>query len=152
MLDKYASECSKKGVKILILPELFITGYEAEYYKKSAIQIPIDYCVAKDNKEKPNNPILYGIGSICMKYNIDIICGIAELQVNQVNDKASQNFNTALWMTFDGTIRTKYHKTHLWGEYERKYFDPPPFYGNIIGCFGLKIGLQICYDIEFVEG
>eukprot|EP00483_Globobulimina_turgida_P009294 UN09313 len=57
-------------------------------------------------------------------------------------------------MTFDGTIRTKYHKTHLWGEYERKYFDPPPFNGNsnIIECFGLKIGLQICYDIEFVEG
>lgn len=50
-----------------------------------------------------------------------------------------------------GQLLANYRKTHLWGDYEKKYFTPgntlcPPFLYK-----GISISMLICYDIEFPE-
>jgi (R)-amidase len=59
-------------------------------------------------------------------------------------------YNTALLLDKNGSIRLRYRKTHLWAHTDVGIFSP----GNsFFTCDvdGLRIGLLICYDVEFPE-
>ena len=44
-----------------------------------------------------------------------------------------------------------YRKSHLYGDYERSLFKPETPVSCIVELGGLKLGMLICYDVEFPE-
>ena len=147
-LDRYAKKASNKGAKIIATPEMYLPSYSNINYKENAAIIPTNYCYSI-NKIQHN--ILDSIAKICIKYNIDIITGLTELDVMH----KIQYYNSCIWMSNEGKLRTIYRKTHLWGKWEHQTWQPYTSYNNteykIIECYGLKFGLLICFDIEFCE-
>lgn len=155
-LNKYASNASKENCKILVTPELYATSYKQkpELIRKNAISIPFNDQYSYNIKKATN--YLDQIAKICIDNNIDIVIGFPEY-----NKLQNKYYNSLLWMSNDGELRSVYRKTQLWGKYEKSLFDKfelissNPFNINdnypIIECYGMKFGLLICFDIEFPE-
>lgn len=142
-LSDYAQLASKGNAKILITPELFLTGYTVKPASKLRdLAIPIQ-------QNQRQHHVIDRIASISMRYNIDIIIGLPERFTDNIC------YNTAVWMSNKGKIRYIYRKTHLWGKFEHSIFTPYPkdisSPYKIINCFGMNFGVLICYDVEFVE-
>ena len=61
-----------------------------------------------------------------------------------------QVYNSMMFIDRDGSIAYVYRKTHLFGETDRAQFTPGQEIKAFDTSFG-RIGMQICYDIEFPE-
>ena len=129
-----AKNKSKDNLDLIVLPELFITGYNLrDNYSKVAEKIP--------SSGKAQN----GIQKLAKKHNIHIITGIVE-------KKGKSLFNSAIIIGPEGYIG-HYRKQFLpnFGPFEEKMFfeqgDETPVFDTPFG----KIGIQICYDIFFPE-
>lgn len=59
-------------------------------------------------------------------------------------------FNTAVLIDKSGKILLRYRKTHLWPHTDRAIFSAGDTYSTCI-LNGLRLGLLICYDVEFPE-
>lgn len=120
-------KAEKKGVDILLFPELTITGYPPEdlLFKESFIEANIQIL----------HQIMHHIGKII------VIVGF----VDKVDDKY---FNAAA-ILYQDQIIARYHKIALpnYGVFdEKRYFEP----GNQLFSLnwnGIKLGLTICEDI-----
>lgn len=155
-LNKYASNAAKENCKILVTPELYLTSYKqpTQLIRKNSITIPFNDEYSY-NIKKANN-YLDQIAKICIDNNIDIIIGFPEY-----NKLQNKYYNSLLWISNDGILRSVYRKTQLWGKFEKTTFDkfellpsnPSNVNDNypIIDCYGMKFGLLICFDIEFPE-
>ena len=117
-LHKYALNASKENCKIVVTPELYLTGYKQtpEFIRKNAINIPFNDEYSY-NIKKANN-YLDQIARICIDNNIDIIVGFPEY-----NKLQNKYYNSLLWMSNNGELRSVYRKTHLWGKFEKNVFD-----------------------------
>jgi (R)-amidase len=73
--------------------------------------------------------------------DVAVVIGMAE-------NNGGQFYNTTLLITPEG-IALRYRKTHLW-PLERGVFIPGDRYATALWK-GLRVGLLICYDIEFPE-
>ncbi|CAE6806469.1 carbon-nitrogen hydrolase family protein [Paraburkholderia domus] len=59
-------------------------------------------------------------------------------------------YNAALMLDKFGEVALQYRKTHLWPHQDRPVFSAGDRYGTcLLG--GVRVGLLICYDIEFPE-
>eukprot|EP01084_Bolivina_argentea_P143091 251330_1 len=157
-LDKYAGYASKENCKIIVTPELYLTGYDStpEFIQQNAIIIPYNDEYSYNIKLQKVNNYLDKIAKICVKNTIDIIIGFSEY-----NNTQNKYYNSLMWISSDGKLRSVYRKTHLWGSFEKKTFDKFEIKSNnsynvnnnysIIDCYGMKFGLLICFDIEFPE-
>lgn len=117
-----------KGVQFILLPELFAIGFRHEDYSREGPGVP--------------GP------------TTDFICALAkEHQAYAVGtgiEKTGAKFHNTLAMAKpDGELYGTYSKIHPFQE-ERDVFEG----GNelaIFECSGIKVGVQICYDIRFPE-
>ena len=150
-LSDYAGFASKGGAKLIITPELFLTGYNVKpltRLRELAVCIPSNY-----NYNDRKHSILDRIASICTECDTHLLIGLPEIRT--IDDR-NVYYNTALWMDNKGKIISIYRKYHLWGKLERSIFDEYPNdngqqYKVIKSPLGLGInfGVLICYDIEF---
>lgn len=120
------------GSKIVVMPELANTGYSFRDFDELA-----------ENAENIYGPTLTAWATLARELDIVLVGGFAELG----NDGAV--FNSAAM--FDGSgLRAVYRKAHLWN-FEKTMFTagdtPPPVIDTAYG----RLGLMICYDIEFPE-
>ena len=86
--------------------------------------------------------IIKELQTICKSSNIACVFGFPRKEKSRI-------FNSACFIDKNGEIVGLYDKTHLFGD-EKLYF----FAGNELKVFDTsfgKIGLLICYDIEFPE-
>uniref|UniRef100_UPI000829ED0F nitrilase-related carbon-nitrogen hydrolase n=1 Tax=Streptomyces lushanensis TaxID=1434255 RepID=UPI000829ED0F len=60
-------------------------------------------------------------------------------------------FNAAQLIGPDGTRSANYRKTHLFGDFEQKWFTPGEQPVVQAEFAGLRLGVMICYDVEFPE-
>ena len=74
---------------------------------------------------------------------IAIVAGFAERDGDAV-------FNSALFVA-PGGARHVYRKSHLYGAYERELFAAAPPAAVTLDFRGVKLGMLICYDVEFPE-
>ncbi len=123
--DAYAS-----GAGLLVAPELAVTGYGAgEAIWRLA---------------EPSNGAQVGrLRKIAEDEKIAIVAGFAERDGDDI-------YNSAAFV--DARANTViYRKSHLYGEYERSLFRPAPPSSVTFEVGGMKLGLLICYDVEFPE-
>jgi 5-aminopentanamidase len=125
-----AEQAAKGGATLLVTPELALTGYGSG----DAIRI---------NAEPPDGPQIKGLETIAAAHGIALVAGFAERDGGAI-------YNSAAYVDGKGG-RAIYRKSHLFGDYERALFKPAPPATCLFQHDGVKIGLLICYDVEFPE-
>jgi predicted amidohydrolase len=123
----------------VLFPELFNTPLLAPFNKLSERDSMIE--LAKLSEE-----IKIKISELAISYNVNIISGSMPVFENETNDL----YNVSYLLHRDGRI-DEYRKVHITPN-ERKYYGMKG--GNEIRVFDTdcgKIGLVICYDVEFPE-
>jgi predicted amidohydrolase len=117
------------GADVLVLPELFLPGYNRPDLHARMAQTQAGDWIAR----------LRDLAA-------EAVCGLAVGWAERVGEDV---FNAATVIGPTGQILAHYHKIQLFGPMERDSFcfgkAPPP----IFDLAGLRCGLLICYDIEF---
>ncbi|HEY9643457.1 MAG TPA: nitrilase-related carbon-nitrogen hydrolase, partial [Coleofasciculaceae cyanobacterium] len=130
LLAKLSATVAAQGGDFLILPELFLTGYNigdavwqvAEPFEGKSLQ-----CVAQ----------------IARDHHLHLLVGYAEQADNTV-------YNSAALIDAEGDRVANYRKIHLFGSEERRLFTPGKHW-VIQTIAGFKVGILICFDVEFPE-
>lgn len=128
----YAKQASDAGAQLLLFPEASLTGYN----NAPAVNQRIAQSAKGDCTQ--------AIAKICNASNIAIAYGFAEKSGDQI-------YNSAQLIDAGGQAHLLYRKTHLWGEQDRTLFTQGDDLVPVIDWNGWKIGMLICYDIEFPE-
>ncbi len=131
-LDAAAADAAKAGCSLLIVPEASITGYNIPPATMHAVAL------------EANGTTTAEIAAICTQHQIAITYGFAEID-------GDNYYNCVQIIDSNGQTAGKYRKTHLWGDLDRALFTAGADLSPLIEIDGWKIGLLICYDIEFPE-
>jgi (R)-amidase len=119
-----------RGADLVVFPETTLSGFP-KADEASEIGLTLE-----------SAPIMQ-IGRAARRMRTAVAFGFVELVAGTL-------YNTALLLDKTGSIRLRYRKTHLWPYTDVGIFAP----GNsFFACDidGLRIGLLICYDVEFPE-
>ena len=129
-IDSAAAEAAAKGAELLVAPELAVSGYGAGE-------------TIAASSELTDGRIVRGLKASASEHRIAIIAGFAEHAEGAV-------WNSAILVGV-GNSPVVYRKSHLYGDYERGLFRPGPPAAVTFELAGLKVGMLICYDVEFPE-
>lgn len=114
--------------QLIVFPETYLMGFPSlEALTQTA--------------ESLDGPTVTAVQVAARERNIAVVIGTAE------NDH-DRFYNTTLLITPEG-IALKYRKTHLWAS-DRGVFEAGDRYATC-EWNGVRVGLLICYDIEFPE-
>lgn len=131
VLDESAGRAAAAGAGLVAAPEMFLTGY--------AIGDDIARLAEPADGDSAD-----AIAEIATRHGVAIAYGYPERDGERV-------FNSAQLISADGTRLANYRKTHLFGCFERDHFTPGEQPVVQAELNGLRVGLMICYDVEFPE-
>ena len=130
MIADAVAEAAGSGAALLVAPELATTAYgSGERIRGLA--------------EPADGAQVAALSGMALKHNIAIVAGFAERAGDVI-------YNSAALVTPDGG-RSIYRKCHLYGDYERALFTPGDCPPATFELGGMKMGILICYDVEFPE-
>jgi predicted amidohydrolase len=132
LLAAEAQAARDDGADVLVFPELFLTGYNLGADRAAALAEPAD------------GPSVLAAREIARAAGLALCFGFPE----RVGDGVA---NAAVLIAADGDIVLRYRKAHLFGEIDRAMFATTGQAFPIVPYGGIKLGLAICYDIEFPE-
>lgn len=130
-LDTAARRAAAQGARLLVASELFLTGYALG--ERTA-----DRAVAADG------PGPRAVARIAAEHGLAVAYGYPEREGDVV-------YNSVQLVGPAGERLADYRKTHLYGAYERAHFTPGDRLVVQAELDGLRVGLLICYDVEFPE-
>lgn len=132
IMNQQAEAASGSGSDLLIFPEMFLTGYNigAERTRELA--------------QSTDGSALQRAAQIAATASIAILFGFPERDDNNV-------YNAAVLIDESGEQKLHYRKTHLFGDIDRSAFSPGDSPCEIVELNGVKMGILICYDVEFAE-
>lgn len=120
------------GAHIIILPELSSSGYVFSSHREAqALAI------------RPDDPLLSEWAAALTGTHAVVVGGFAEA------DPGGALFNSAAVIDSSGVLAV-YRKTHLW-DTEKLYFSPGDGLPPVIDLPFARLGVLICYDLEFPE-
>nr|CAD6595792.1 hydrolase [Rhizobium sp. TCK] len=129
-IAKAAARAAEQGARLLIAPELAINGYgAAEALVETAISA--------------QSPTMARLSELAARNGLMIVVGFAEVDGDAV-------YNSAVLTDGSGEFAV-YRKSHLYGPYERRWFSVEEPRAILADVDGMRIGMLICYDVEFPE-
>ena len=132
LIENAMSDAADQGADLLLAPELAITGYGAGD-------------LLGEYAQEADGAWITRLQHQARETGVSVIVGFPE----RVGERV---FNSAAFIRAEsGTDPVIYHKSHLYGDYERDHFRAMTPETVVIDFAGLKIGLLICYDVEFPE-
>jgi len=131
-IDHYAKVAADSGSDLLLLPEASVTGYN----------ISLD--AAKHMAERRDGEAFNKIAAIARRNHIAIVYGYIEQDGDVL-------YNSTQFIDEAGESIGHYRKTHLWGDLDRQLFQQGETFEPLVNYKNWKIGLLICYDVEFPE-
>ncbi|GAA3397784.1 carbon-nitrogen hydrolase family protein [Streptomyces roseoviridis] len=134
ILDEAAGRAAAAGAGLLLAPELFLTGY--------AIGPDLARLA-----EPSDGPSARAVADIAARHGLAVGYGYPERDT----ERHGVLYNSAQLLGADGTVLAHYRKTHLFGDFEAKWFTPGEDGVVQTELGGLTVGLMICYDVEFPE-
>ncbi|MEQ8294957.1 MAG: carbon-nitrogen hydrolase family protein [Nitratireductor sp.] len=130
-IERAARAAAMIDARLVTFPELFLTGYN------------IGKAALHDLAESVDGQSVAAISEIARANRIGLVFGMPE----RVGDKV---FNAAVAIDETGNRCGSYRKIHLFGADEPQTFAPGGEVRVAAMC-GWRVGLAICYDIEFPE-
>ncbi len=131
-IEHAARDAASGGARLLICPETFTSGYNIGPERIAELAEPAD------------GPTPSRIAAIAREAGIAVLCGYPERDGERI-------YNSALLAGGDGAVLANYRKTHLFGDLDREAFTAGDAIATIAELDDVKVGLLICYDIEFPE-
>jgi 5-aminopentanamidase len=114
------------GARLLVAPELMLPGYNCGRHP--------------DLAQSASGPWRDALCRLCAESGCGIVVGFAERDGDRI-------YNSAMAIDAGGSLRAVYRKIQLFGA-ERGVFSPGDAYG-VVTLEGIRVGLLICYDVEF---
>ena len=121
------------NIDLLVLPEMFLTGYNI------GAQAVAELAQAHDGDAAQQ------IAKLAKATGMAIVYGYPERGAD------GHIYNSAQLIDAHGKSLCNYRKTHLFGELDHSMFSQGPDSFPVIELNGWKLGLLICYDLEFPE-
>lgn len=113
---------------LAVFPELFLGGY--------------DITTAASNAVEPDGPELEPLRKAAREAGTAVLVGFSE-------SRAGEPANSLLAIDAGGKVAGVHRKTALWGE-ESKCFESGDAM-TVVELAGRRVGLMVCYEIEFPE-
>ncbi|MGV8919855.1 MAG: carbon-nitrogen hydrolase family protein [Pseudomonas sp.] len=132
-LSHKAAEAAAQGADLLVCPEMFLTGYNIG--AKAAFSL----AEARDGYSAEQ------VATIAQASGIAILYGYPELSSDD------QVYNAVQLIDAQGRSLCNYRKTHLYGELDKSMFAVAEEDFPVVELNGWRLGLLICYDVEFPE-
>ncbi|PYZ93449.1 nitrilase [Salipaludibacillus keqinensis] len=126
-------QAAKNGAKIICLPELSMTGYHVN--KESIPELA----------EHTDGETVQVFRDLASQLSVVLIVPFLEL-----DSKNTNNYISAAIIDTDGALCGIHRKSMLWGD-EKQMFTPGDKTYQVYETSLCKIGVLICYDIEFPE-
>lgn len=131
-LSRMAQASATAGAEILLCPECWLAGYN----------------LSKAGCEKAAEPqsgaSMQAIGRVAAENNIAITYGYIERD-------GAVLYNSAAFIAADGHLLGHYRKVHLFSDFEHARYTPGNGFAPSFLYRDWRIGLLICYDVEFPE-
>lgn len=133
-LGTFAAAAAQQGAQLLVLPEMFSSGYA------------IGAAAARRLAEPMAGPFAQAAARIAREHNIALCYGYPEAT------PTGAVYNSAQLINSEGQALLNYRKLQLFGALDHEQFSPGGQLPLVAELNGWRVGLQICYDIEFPEG
>jgi predicted amidohydrolase len=131
-MAELAGKAKANGADLLLLPEMYLSGYNIGLTNAKTFAITTD------------GEGMARAGKIAETNGIALAFGYPELVGEDVA-------NSVVLIAPSGKVLLNYRKSHLFGETDRGMFKSVGSEFALAELGGFKIGLLICYDIEFPE-
>lgn len=128
-----AREAAQWEVELLVLPEMFLSGYN------------IGAEAARNLAQASDGANAEQVAQIAQHAGLAILYGYPEL------DEQGNVYNSVQLIDRTGARLSNYRKTHLFGDADRAMFSTGQQAPAVLEFNGWKLGLLICYDLEFPE-
>lgn len=132
-LEAAAREAASAGTQLLVCPEMFITGY--------AIGAPAVQSLA----QAADGAWADAVAGIAQRHQLAVVYGYPERGAD------GRVYNAAQWIDASGLRCLNYRKAYLFGDLDRSQFAAEAQSAPIFEFHGWKVGMLICYDVEFPE-
>ena len=132
-LDDAAARARALGAQILVCPEMGLTGYAIGAERVRALAEPADGALTQ------------AVAATAQRHGIAVVYGYPELHPQ------GQPFNAVQAIGPDGQSLARYRKTHLYGDLDHAQFSAGDAASQVFVWRGWRLGLLICYDVEFPE-
>jgi len=132
-LADIAKRAADAGARLLVLPEMYLTGYHIGPEAVARLAEPVAGPSAKKAAD------------IAQSTGIALLYGYPE------RGEDGRIYNAALLIDREGRTLANHRKTHLFGEIDKSAFSPGEGSSTIAELDGMKLGILICYDVEFPE-
>jgi 5-aminopentanamidase len=129
-LREAAVEAGARGARLLITPEMLTTGYNVPGVAGQA--------------QPASGPWRDLVADIARSAGVAILYGYPERDGDRV-------FNAAQLVDRDGAVLANHRKSHLYGDVDSRVFTPGPGDLALVDLDGARVGILICYDVEFPE-
>ena len=133
LLETTARKAADQGARLLICPEMFLTGYNIGSEAARRLAEPVD------------GPSARRAAAIATENGIALLYGYPEQRPD------GRVYNAALLLDDHGQRLANYRKTHLFGDLDHAMFEAGAEPVVTAELDGLRIGILICYDVEFPE-
>lgn len=128
-----ARDAAAAGADLLIAPEMFLTGYN------------IGPEVVGQLAEAVDGPSAARAAAIAAEAGIALVYGYPE------RGEDGAVYNAAMVIDAAGQQLLNHRKCHLFGELDRSAFAAGQDMAPVVTIAGVKVGVLICYDVEFPE-
>jgi predicted amidohydrolase len=131
-LDEICAQAAARQVEVLVTPEMYTSGYGLAPEQVLSLA------------EAPGGPTDAAVAEIARRHRLAIVYGHPERA-------ASGAYNAATLVGPDGVVRGRHRKVHLFGDVDRLLFVPNPAPPAAFDVDDTRVGVLICYDVEFPE-
>ena len=131
-------KAAEKGAELVIFPELFTFSYI------------LSHADMRKGAEEKDGHCFQELSAAAKQNNIAVLYGYIETDPLSGSQAV---YNSIQLIDRDGRSLVNYRKLHLWIDESNieEVFTAGSEYAEVVECCGMKIGLLICYDVEFPE-
>lgn len=132
LVEDAVAKAAARGAHLVVAPELAVEGFLDAQRMAS---LPVGW---------PSEP-LNTLMDAAARHRVGIACSLVER-----TSEVRRPYNTCVLLDESGAVSVTYRKTHLFDQ-ERSVYEPGDNLAMPVTLRGVRLGLLICYDIEFPE-
>ena len=129
---RLSADAAAAGARLVVFPEAFLTGYNIGPERSAELAEPVD------------GPGVAALAATARETSVAILCGYVE----RAPDGAVHN--SAVLVDAAGATLANARKTHLFAALDRAAYAPGDAL-TVTTLDGLRVGILICFDVEFPE-